>query len=100
MDENNTIDEDWLDRVQEVVNYALDEEMYVILNVHHDGGGDPDFGAWIRTDEAEFSDVEEKYITLREQIADRFKDYDEHLIFESMNEVGFEDYTDLDTAYT
>jgi len=100
LDENNTIDEDWLDRVQEVVNYALDEEMYVILNVHHDGGGDPDFGAWIRTDEAEFSDVEEKYITLREQIADRFKDYDEHLIFESMNEVGFEDYTDLDTAYT
>lgn len=45
MDENNTIDEDWLDRVQEVVNYALDEEMYVILYVHHDGGGDPDFGA-------------------------------------------------------
>ena len=100
LDENNQVDEDWMNRVQEVVNYAYDLGLYVILNVHHDGGGDPDFGAWIRTGEAGFSEVEEKYITLWEQIAETFQDYDEHLVFESMNEVGFEDYTDLDTAYT
>lgn len=89
-DGKDTIDPDWMTRVREVVDYAYDREMYVILNIHHDGGGDPDFGAWIRTDAAGFEDVREKYKRVWEQIAAYFSGYDERLIFESMNEVGFD----------
>lgn len=89
-DGTNTIDADWMRRVQEVVDYAYDRDMYVILNIHHDGGGDPDFGAWIRTDANGFADMEEKYQRVWEQIATQFAGYDERLVFESMNEVGFD----------
>lgn len=89
-DGKNTIDPDWMQRVQEIVDYAYDRDMYVILNIHHDGGGDPDFGAWIRTDAAGFEAVREKYQRVWEQIAAYFSGYDERLIFESMNEVGFD----------
>ena len=89
-DSKNTIDPDWMQRVQEIVDYAYDRDMYVILNIHHDGGGDPDFGAWIRTDAAGFEAVREKYRRVWEQIAAYFSGYDERLIFESMNEVGFD----------
>ncbi len=98
-DGKDTIDAEWLARVQEVVNYAYDRDMYVILNLHHDGGGDPDFGAWIRTDAAGFEAVREKYQRVWTQIADCFSGYDEHLILESMNEVGF-DSVAIDRAYT
>lgn len=89
-DGKNTIDPDWMQRVQEIVDYAYDRDMYVILNMHHDGGGDPDFGAWIRTDAPGFEAVREKYKCVWEQIAAYFSGYDERLIFESMNEVGFD----------
>ena len=46
IDAEGNISGEWLDRVQEVVDYAYDLEMYVIINVHHDGG-DPQFGALI-----------------------------------------------------
>lgn len=89
-DGKDTIDPDWMKRVQEIVDYAYDREMYVILNIHHDGGGDPDFGAWVRTDAAGFADVREKYKRVWDQIAAYFSGYGERLIFESMNEVGFD----------
>lgn len=89
-DGTNTIHAAWMQRVQEVVNYAYERGMYVILNVHHDGGGDPEFGAWIRTDAPGFDEVREKYQRIWEQIAETFSGYDQHLIFESMNEVGFD----------
>ena len=88
-----TIDEDWMNRVEEVVRYAYDNGMYVILNIHHDGGGDPDFGAWIchaAEGEEQKTEVMERYVLLWRQIADRFQNYSDHLIFESMNEVGFD----------
>lgn len=91
IDEAGKIDGDWLDRVQEVVDYAISLDMYVILNVHHDGGGDPKFGAWII--EGMKSDKENtlsRYKTLWSQIAERFKDYGDKLVFESLNEVGFD----------
>lgn len=91
IDEEGNIDAEWLDRVQEVVNYAYERDMYVILNVHHDGGGDPKFGAWII--EGMKNDKENtlnRYKRLWSQIAERFKDYGDKLVFESMNEVGFD----------
>lgn len=85
------IDEEWLERVHEVVDYAMEQDMYVIINVHHDGGGDPKFGAWIRNASRDYDEFEEKYTALWTQIAESFKDYSDKLIFESMNEVGFDD---------
>lgn len=96
LDENNTIDEDWLNRVQEVVDYAYNLDMFVIINIHHDGGGDPNFGAWIRNASNNKEEVLDKYVTVWNQIAERFKDYSQKLIFESMNEVGFDDLNQRD----
>lgn len=84
------IDAEWLERVHEVVDYAMDEDMYVIINVHHDGGGDPKYGAWIRNAAQDYESFEVKYTALWTQIAESFQDYPENLIFESMNEVGFD----------
>lgn len=85
------IDKEWMDRVQEIVDYARDCEMYVIINLHHDGGDDLDFGAWIKNADKDYDGVMEKYKAIWTQIADRFKDYSDYLVFESMNEVGFDD---------
>lgn len=85
------VDEEWMDRVQEVVDYARNAGMYVIINIHHDGGGDPNFGAWvITTASTDYEAFIQKYRALWSQIAERFKDYSDYLIFESMNEVGFD----------
>lgn len=90
IDEQGNISETWLNRVQEVVDYAYNLGMFVIINVHHDGGGDPQFGAWICNAATDYEGTLARYKTLWAQIADRFKDYDHRLIFESMNEVGFD----------
>lgn len=79
MDANGKIDKEWLDRVQEIVDYAYDNNMYVILNTHHENG-------WIKLDEGSASAVAKKFKYLWKQIAERFKDYDEKLIFEALNE--------------
>lgn len=73
------IDEDWMNRVQEIVDWAMDNDMFVILNSHHDN----DF----YYPSAENHDEAVNYMTkIWTQVAERFKDYDQHLIFESMNE--------------
>lgn len=91
MDADGNIDKDWMDRVQQVVDYAYSQEMYVIINVHHDGGGDPKFGAWIiEESQKDYDAFLKKYKNVWEQIAERFKNYSDYLIFESMNEVGFD----------
>lgn len=87
------INNDWMDRVEEVVRYAYDNDMFVIINVHHDGGGDPNFGAWIRSasDATKRSAILKKFESVWQQIADRFEHYGHRLILESMNEIGFDD---------
>lgn len=76
-----TISSEWLDRVQEVVDYAYDNEMYIILNIHHDTVEDAYY-----PDSAHYDQSENYIRTVWEIVADRFRDYDQHLIFESMNE--------------
>ncbi len=91
MDGDGNVDAEWMSRVHEVVDYAISQDMYAIVNVHHDGGGDPNFGAWII--EGAVNDKEAtlaKYKNLWTQIAEEFKDYGDKLVFESMNEVGFD----------
>ncbi|MGN0593464.1 MAG: cellulase family glycosylhydrolase [Ruminococcus sp.] len=80
-----TIEEEWLARVQEVVDYAIADGMYVIINIHHDGNNDTP--SWIDCTQADQSKIQEKFQKVWAQIADRFKEYDQHLIFESMNEI-------------
>ena len=79
IDADANIDKAWLDRVQEVVDYAYDNGMYVILNSHHDN-------SWIKLTAADEKTVAKKYGNLWKQIATRFKDYDEKLLFEGLNE--------------
>lgn len=75
-----TIKEEWLTRVKEVVDYCYDNDMYVILNLHHE--------EWINRSDFPTA-YEEMSVRLKQmwtQIATYFKDYDQHLIFEGMNE--------------
>ena len=82
-----TIDPAWLNRVREVVDYAYSQDMYVVINIHHDGGGDWNGGAWLNCEAADQQAVCDKYRQVWAQIARQFKGYDQHLVFESMNEI-------------
>ncbi len=84
VDSKGNIDKAWLDRVQQVVDYILDEGLYCVLNVHHDGGGD---GWLVASSESANGSAGTRFKGLWTGIAVRFKDYDERLIFESFNEV-------------
>ncbi len=73
-----TISDEWLARVKEVVDYGMENDMYVILNLHHETWHDP-----LEENYEAASDRLKKVWT---QIGNYFKDYDEHLIFEGLNE--------------
>ncbi|MHB8131376.1 MAG: glycoside hydrolase family 5 protein [Mobilitalea sp.] len=78
-----TIGEDYLSRVEEIINYALAADMYVIVNDHWDGGWWGMFGSAKQETRDAAMDM---YISMWTQIAERYKDYSDHLIFESANE--------------
>ena len=82
---NYTVDSAWLDRVEEVVQYCYNEGLYVIINIHGDGYNTVEDG-WFLVNGEDQDMICEKYEAVWKQIAERFADYDEHLIFESMNE--------------
>ena len=73
-----SIHEIWMNRIQEVVDYAYDKGAYVILNMHHED--------WHFPSEENKEEASEMITALWTQIAERFKDFDEHLIFEGLNE--------------
>lgn len=79
------IDEAWLNRIQEVVDYVVNNDMFAIINIHGDGYYTVD-GAWLLCVDENQDEIKAKYEKVWQQIAERFKDYDQHLIFESMNE--------------
>ncbi len=76
----NKIDGDWLNRVNEVVDYVIDNDMYAIINVHHD-----DY-TWLNPSKADEAAVKAKLVSIWEQLSERFRNYDQHLLFEGMNE--------------
>ncbi len=85
-DENDyAINETWISRVQDIVDYCISLDMYVIINIHHDGAEQT---GWLCISSDDMDAVKEKYAGVWNTIATRFKDYDEHLIFEAMNEVS------------
>lgn len=91
-DPTYTIDEKYLGRVEEIVNYALNDGMYVVINEHWDSGWFGQFGACKMVDGKKVVDQEvrdaawARYEAYWTQISDRFKNYSDHLIFEGANE--------------
>lgn len=83
LDSNDNIDEAWMARVEEVVNYVLAQGMYCIINVHHDTGTE----GWLMATTTNFSTMNARFVKIWQQVAERFKNYDEHLLFESYNEM-------------
>ncbi len=84
------IDENWLNRVKDVIEYCIDNDMYVLLNIHWDGG-------WLEnnctTDKQEENNAKQK--AFWEQIATHLRDYDEHLLFASANEPNVDNSTEM-----
>lgn len=83
------IDTAWMNRIKTVVDYALDSGLYVIMDMHHDGSKDVT-GKWIDISLPEGTQrtaMLNKFSAVWTQIAETFADYDQHLVFESMNEV-------------
>ncbi|MCM1023806.1 MAG: glycoside hydrolase family 5 protein [Prevotella sp.] len=80
---NYIVNKAWMDRVEEVVDWALDEGMFVILNAHHDEG-------WVSDAAKDYNGTSARYKALWQQISRRFKDKSYRLVFESNNEVGFD----------
>lgn len=78
------IDDAYLEKIKKVVDYAYQEDMYVIINMHWDWISDGSL--WLNQGTAALP----QYQTMWTEIANYFKDYDNHLVFESMNEVTFE----------
>ena len=78
--DGDTIQKEWLNRVKEVVDYIYDNDMYVIINMHHD-----DY-IWFNPTEEEYDGDSVRYKKIWEQVSEYFKDYGDRLIFEGMNE--------------
>ena len=76
---DHQISERWLARVQQVVDWALARDLYVILNIHHDED------QFLPTS-AHYEESAHYVACIWQQLAERFRDYDEHLIFNSLNE--------------
>ena len=85
----------WLARVKEVVDYCYNNDMYVILNIHWDGG-------WLENNVtiAKQAENNAKQKALWEQIAVYFRDYDEHLLFAGTNEPNAKDATQMTVLYS
>jgi len=91
IDDEGNIKSEWMTKVKEVIDIIMKEKLYCILNVHNDGYS----GNWLERG----MEVKEKYTNLWTQIANEFKDYNEYLIFESMDSVNFIDYDTYEYDY-
>jgi endoglucanase len=75
-----TIDKQWLDRVNTIVDWCYELDMKVIINVHHDDA------FWLITDNAHKAEATDILTKIWAQLCERFKEYDENLVFDVMNE--------------
>lgn len=85
MDADGKVYEEWMNRVNEIVDYVINAGMYCILNVHHDTGADED--VWLIASAEDYTKEKTKFEGLWTQIAERFKNYDQRLLFEGYNEM-------------
>lgn len=84
-DIGSTVKKAWMKRVHEVVDYVVSQGMYCILNVHHDTGAGNT--AWLKASENDYAQQKGRFEAVWKQIAEEFRDYDEHLLFEGYNEM-------------
>ncbi|MBR4480381.1 MAG: glycoside hydrolase family 5 protein [Prevotella sp.] len=85
IDGDGNVDAAWMKRVHEVVDYVIKAGLYCVLNVHHDTGAHDN--AWVIADNDNYEKTKARYENLWTQIANEFKDYDQHLLFEGYNEM-------------
>ena len=85
IDGDGNVDAAWMKRVHEVVDYVINAGLYCVLNVHHDTGAHDN--AWVIADNDNYEKTKARYENLWTQIANEFKDYDQHLLFEGYNEM-------------
>ncbi len=91
MDDDYGIHPELMARVEEITKMVLDSGMRAIVNIHWDGG-------WISGFSTDYDGTMRKYARIWSQVCERFKDYDERLVFESMNEEGY--FDDVWNRYT
>ncbi len=87
LDSNDNIDDSWMKRVQEIVDYVISQGMYCIINVHHDTGSGSADQHWLRADISKFDQMNVRFQKIWQQIATRFISYDQRLLFEGYNEM-------------
>lgn len=89
------IDETWMARVKEVVDYCINDQIYVIINMHWDNG-------WLenRVNSANQNIVNDRLYAYWTQIAETFIGYDEHLLFAGTNEPNAEDAEAMEVLLT
>lgn len=83
MNADHVIDQKWLERVSEVVDNVLEDQMYCVIDLHHDTGQ----GGWLTAEQADLPKNQKALEKIWKQIATYFRDYDDRLIFESYNEI-------------
>lgn len=84
MGDNYTINSQYMSRIQELVDWTLEADMYAIINIHYDNG-------WVNSFPDNKDESMKRYTRMWEQICDGFENYGDHLIFESQNEeLGWE----------
>ena len=88
-EEDYLIETWWMNRVEQVVNYVLNAGMKAIINIHHDGA---DSYYWLSVKHEDLtgpkkSAIDEKFTAVWRQIAERFRNTGENLIFEGFNEL-------------
>lgn len=79
------IQAEWMERVREIVDYVISQDMYCILNIHHDTGAATT--SWLAAGEKEYGEQKERFEAVWTQIAEEFKEYDGRLLFEGYNEM-------------
>lgn len=78
------IDEEFLNRYEDAVKWSLKEDFYVMINIHHDSV------TWLKEWDGDTeSEIFTKYVRIWEQLSNRFKQYDDRVMFESVNEPQF-----------
>jgi endoglucanase len=91
----SVIDKEWMARVKEIVDYCIKDSLYVIINMHWDKG-------WLenRINTANQLTVNKRQRAYWTQIANYFKDYDEHLLFAGANEPNANDEVGMSILLT
>jgi len=89
-DKNATIDEAFIDRIQDIVDWNLEANLIVMINLHHDSD-------WVKNMQSDHDGVMNRYTKIWSQISNKFRDYPQELLFESINEPRFSEDWSLDS---